>query len=92
VSTLQGLWRQAGLPVEALGFAELTGAEPVLPSSFAVATAAQAAIAAAALAACEVGHVRNAPRQQVSVDIRLSRTPVAWTCPVMPPGSSLPQW
>jgi len=23
---------------------------------------------------------------------RLSRTPVAWTFPSMPPGSSLPQW
>jgi crotonobetainyl-CoA:carnitine CoA-transferase CaiB-like acyl-CoA transferase len=69
VTPLQGLWSEAGLAEEALGFARLTGAGPVLPSSFAVATAAQATIAAAALAACEVGHVRKVARQQVSVDI-----------------------
>ena len=44
VTPLQGLWRQAGLPQPALGFAKLTGVEPVLPSSFAVATAAQAGL------------------------------------------------
>lgn len=68
-TTLRNLWQEAGLAEEALAFAQLTGAEPVLPSSFAVATAAQATIAAAALAACEVGHARGVPRQQVSVDI-----------------------
>jgi crotonobetainyl-CoA:carnitine CoA-transferase CaiB-like acyl-CoA transferase len=41
----------------------------VLPSSFKVGTAAQVSIAAAALAACELGHVRGAPRQKVSVDM-----------------------
>ena len=66
---LAGLWQLAGLPGEALGFAQLTGADPVLPSSFAVGTAAQASIAAAALAACELGHLRGAPRQQVGVDM-----------------------
>ena len=67
--TLRRLWDLAGLPPEALGFARLTGAEPALPSSFAVGTAAQASIAAAALAACELGHLRGAPRQQVTVDM-----------------------
>lgn len=66
--TLAGLWRLAGLPEDALAFADLTGADPVFPSSFAVATAAQATIAAAALAACEVGSLRGAPRQRVAVD------------------------
>jgi crotonobetainyl-CoA:carnitine CoA-transferase CaiB-like acyl-CoA transferase len=66
---LAGLWQLAGLPGEALGFARLTGADPVLPSSFAVGTAAQASIAAAALAACELAHLRGAPRQEVSVDM-----------------------
>ncbi|MDM0028426.1 CoA transferase [Variovorax saccharolyticus] len=66
---LRGLWLQAGLPEEALGFAQLTGADPVLPSSFAVGTAAQSTIAAAALAACELGHQRGAARQTVSVDM-----------------------
>ncbi|MDZ4361451.1 MAG: CoA transferase, partial [Variovorax sp.] len=45
---LAGLWQLAGLPAEALAFARLTGADPVLPSSFAVGLAAQASIAAAA--------------------------------------------
>jgi crotonobetainyl-CoA:carnitine CoA-transferase CaiB-like acyl-CoA transferase len=65
---LAGLWQLAGLPREALACAELTGGDPVYPSSFAVATAAQSTIAAAALAACELGHVRGTPRQTVAVD------------------------
>ena len=64
------LWRAAGLPPEALPRAVLTGAEPVLPSSFAVGTAAQAAIAAAALAAAELGRLRGGPSQRVTVDMR----------------------
>lgn len=64
---LEALWRLARLPEDALAFAHLTGADPVYPSSFRVATAAQTTIAAAALAACELGHVRGTPRQQVSV-------------------------
>jgi crotonobetainyl-CoA:carnitine CoA-transferase CaiB-like acyl-CoA transferase len=66
---LEGLWQLAGLPAQALDFAALTGFDPVFPSSFAVGTAAQAAIAAAALAACEVGHIRGTARQQVGVDM-----------------------
>ena len=42
------LWREAKLDDEALDEVALTGNEPVLPSSFAVGTAAQASIAAAA--------------------------------------------
>ena len=66
---LGGIWRQAGLPEEALAFARLTGVDPVLPSSFAVGAAAQSTVAAAALAACELGHLRGTARQQVSVDM-----------------------
>jgi crotonobetainyl-CoA:carnitine CoA-transferase CaiB-like acyl-CoA transferase len=65
---LQGLWRLALLPDEALAFAHLTGSDPVYPSSFAIATAAQSTIAAAALAACELGHQRGTERQYVTVD------------------------
>jgi crotonobetainyl-CoA:carnitine CoA-transferase CaiB-like acyl-CoA transferase len=65
---LAGLWRLSGLPEDALSFADLTGSDPVFPSSFAVATAAQSTIAAAALSACELGHVRGTPRQRVDVD------------------------
>lgn len=66
---LAGLWQAADLPRDALDCATLTGVDPVLPSSFAVGTAAQTSIAAAALAACELGHVRGQERQSVSVDM-----------------------
>ena len=64
------LWREAKLDDEALDEVALTGNEPVLPSSFAVGTAAQASIAAAALAAAELWRLRNGRRQRVSVEMR----------------------
>jgi len=66
---LQRLWRSFDLPDESLEHVVLTGAEPVLPSSFAVGTAAQASIAAAALAAAEIWQLRGGARQQVAVDM-----------------------
>ncbi len=65
---LAALWRGATLPAGALADVELTGADPVLPSSFAVATAVQSALAAAALAAAKIGWHRGGPRQRVAVD------------------------
>lgn len=69
-AALARLWQQAGLPPEALRHVDLPGTDPVLPSSFAVATAAQASLAAAALAAAELWHLRqgNTARQHVTVD------------------------
>jgi len=67
--TLAALGKLAELPGDTLENAILTGADPVLPSSFAVGTAAQASVAAAALAAVELGHVRGQPYQQISVDM-----------------------
>ena len=67
---LAGIWGLAPMPPEALNHATLCGAEPVLPSSFAVGTAAQVPIAAAALAACELGHARGQVRQDVRVDMQ----------------------
>lgn len=67
--TLADLWRLTKLPEQALGFVQLAGADPALPSSFAVGAAAQSTLAAAALAACEFGHVRGQPRQRVDVDM-----------------------
>ncbi len=67
---LAALWHQAGLPAEALDHVDLSGAEPVLPSSFAVGTAAQASIAAAALAAAELAVLRTGRRQRLAVDMR----------------------
>ena len=74
--TLAALWHCAGLPEQALNHAVLTGSDPVFPSSFAVGTAAQTSIAAAALAACEWGHLRGQSRQQVTVDM----APAALEC------------
>ncbi len=67
--TLAGLWQHSRFSKDALAHVRLTGADPVLPSSFAVGTAAQTGIAAAALAASELGHLRGQTRQGVSVDM-----------------------
>ncbi|WP_459618646.1 CoA transferase [Bordetella sp. 2513F-2] len=66
---LSEIWLGAHMAREALGWVDLSGAEPVLPSSFAVGTAAQASIAAAALAAAELWHLRGQARQRVAVDM-----------------------
>lgn len=68
------LWQAQGLPPQALDTLDLGGAEPVLPSSFAVGTAAQASLGVAALAAAEVWHQRlarqgRARRQRVAIDM-----------------------
>jgi crotonobetainyl-CoA:carnitine CoA-transferase CaiB-like acyl-CoA transferase len=67
---LAALWRAFGGDSAALDRVELTGSEPVLPSSFPVGTAAQASIAAAALAAAELWRLRTGQSQRVGVDIR----------------------
>jgi hypothetical protein len=67
-AAVRQLWDAAGLDPAALARLRLSGREPVLPSSVAVGSAAQAAIAAAALAASEVGRLRNGAEQHVSVD------------------------
>jgi hypothetical protein len=75
-AALAAVWAELGLPREALGAVELVGSGPVLPSSFAVATAAQVSIAAAALAAAEVWQLRRGTRQRVTVE----RTAAALEC------------
>ena len=67
---LAALWALARLPADALDAVELTGSEPVLPSSFAVGTAAQTSVAAAALAAAELWRLRSGRRQRVTVAMR----------------------
>ena len=69
MDALGPIWRAGGLPEQTLQQLSLTGGDPVLPSSFAVGTAAQTTLAAAALAATELGHDRNGLRQQVQVDM-----------------------
>jgi crotonobetainyl-CoA:carnitine CoA-transferase CaiB-like acyl-CoA transferase len=67
---LGDLWHAAGQPEDALSAVTLTGAEPILPSSFLVGTAAQVTIAAATLAAAELWRLRTGRQQRVSVDMR----------------------
>jgi len=67
---VRSLWQGLGLAEASLAALRITGAEPVLPSSFAVGTAAQAALAAAALAAVEIGRSRGLPAQEVAIDMR----------------------
>lgn len=69
-ATVEKLWRVARLDPAALDHLTLTGAEPVLPSSFAVGTAMQASVAASALAAAECWRERRGETQQVTVDMR----------------------
>ena len=70
IEVLAGLWRAAGFDDTALRQVQFSGAEPVLPSSFAIGTAAQATIGAAALAAAELWRARTGRRQTVGVDMR----------------------
>ncbi|TWT13965.1 CoA transferase [Reyranella sp. CPCC 100927] len=67
---LADLWQVAGGHAGALDDVTLSGAEPVLPSSFRVGAAAQASIAAATAAAAELWRLRTGRHQRVSVDMR----------------------
>jgi crotonobetainyl-CoA:carnitine CoA-transferase CaiB-like acyl-CoA transferase len=67
---LTDLWALAGGDPSALEAVMLTGEEPQLPSSFRVAAAAQASIAAAGLAAAQVWKLRSGQSQHVAVDMR----------------------
>ncbi|MBL8344359.1 MAG: CoA transferase [Rubrivivax sp.] len=64
----RALWLAAGLPAAALERLQLTGTEPAAPSSFAIATALQASLGAAALAAADLGAANGGPAQTVTVD------------------------
>ncbi len=67
---LADLWTLAGGDLSALDAVKLTGEEPQLPSSFRVAAAAQASVAAAALAAAQIWKLRSGQSQDVAVDMR----------------------
>lgn len=73
-SAIAELWGAADLPPRFLQNVSLTGEDPVLPSSFAVGTAAVAAIGAAGVAAAMIGTVRGVPEQTVKVDMRHAAT------------------
>lgn len=67
---LAKLWELAGGDTAALQSVVLSGAEPVLPSSFCVGTIAQVSIAAAALASAELWKLRSGDTQTVCCDMR----------------------
>ncbi len=67
---LRDICGQIDLPLAGLDELELTGKDPVLPSSFKVGTVAQTAISAAALAAGEVWRQRSGQRQRIACDMR----------------------
>src|SRR5690349_4150247 len=67
---LADVWTSAGGDPTALDAVRLTGEEPLLPSSFRVAAAAQVSIAASGLAAAEIWKLRSGEAQTVSVDMR----------------------
>src|SRR5437879_446624 len=66
---LEAIWTSAGGDASALDAVALTGKEPQLPSSFRVAAAAQASIAAAGLAAAQIWKLRSGQSQDVAVDM-----------------------
>src|SRR5882762_404273 len=67
---LGDIWTSAGGEAAALDAVKLTGEEPQLPSSFRVAAAAQASVAATGLAAAEIWKLRSGQSQDVAVDMR----------------------
>jgi crotonobetainyl-CoA:carnitine CoA-transferase CaiB-like acyl-CoA transferase len=67
---LADLWTLAGGEPSTLEAVTLTGDEPQLPSSFRVAAAAQASIAAAGLAAAHIWKLRRGQSQDLTVDMR----------------------
>ena len=67
---LAQLWDAVDLDRPALHDVDLTGVEPVLPSSLAIGSAAQASVAASGLAAAVLHRERGGGGQRVHVDMR----------------------
>jgi len=66
---LSDIWTSVGGEPSALDAVKLTGEEPQLPSSFRVAAAAQASIAASGVAAAHLWKLRGGQTQDVAVDM-----------------------
>jgi hypothetical protein len=75
---LSDIWTSAGGEASALGALTLTGDEPQLPSSFRVAAAAQASVAATGLAAAEASR-RRRPGTRSPVSTRRAMASCACT-------------
>ena len=69
-AALEQIWQLTGLRPEVINNALLDIQRPTLPSSFHVADFATATVAAAALAASELWHLRSGQQQTVSVNSR----------------------
>jgi crotonobetainyl-CoA:carnitine CoA-transferase CaiB-like acyl-CoA transferase len=67
---LRNLWSVAGGDPAGLERVQLTGADPALPSSFRIGTAAQVTVAAAGLAVAEIWRQRTKRTQAVAVNMR----------------------
>lgn len=72
--TLRTLWQQINAPDECLKQLCLTGADPVLPSSFPLGGMAQACIAASALMAARLHSDAGGPKQAIAVDMQHAAT------------------
>lgn len=91
-AVVQSLWHDTHLPPAALARIDLPGTGPVLPSSFAVAVAAQSSLAAAGLAAAQIGAQRTPARASVRVSVE-RRAAVAETTGWFTVGGVTPdQW
>ena len=67
---LADIWISAGGEPSALDRVTLSGEEPQLPSSFRVAAAAQAGVAATAMAAAQIWQMRSGQSQGIAVELR----------------------
>ena len=67
---LADIWISAGGEPSALDRVTLSGEEPQLPSSFRVAAAAQAGVAATAMAAAQIWQMRSGQSQGIAVEMR----------------------
>ncbi len=89
---LAAIWHDLGLPRAALARAHLVGADPVFESSFAVATAAQAAIAGSALAATEIAAQRAPMRSRLTVTVDIADAARECTGAFTLDGATPPVW
>jgi crotonobetainyl-CoA:carnitine CoA-transferase CaiB-like acyl-CoA transferase len=69
-AALASIWAGLGARTGAIEHLDFTGADPELPSSFRVGTAAQVSISAAALAAADLHRQRTGITQRLTVDMR----------------------
>ena len=70
LSVLRAISQSVGAPDDLLEKVVLTGSDPALPSSFKVGLAAQASVAASALAAADLWRLRCGRRHSVSVNMQ----------------------